>query len=233
MYLGHGAYGVEAASRLYFNKSNKELDARRSGADRRHVPAARAPEPVRRHEARDRAGATSCCSGWPTSATSRRPRPTPPSRSRSSRAASRRSRRASRRSSSRRSASTSSSEYGAKVLYESGLLGDDDARRQAAGVGEPGARARPAARSTSATASASRSATSSPRGRRSTASRTSAGRGRSRPATSSRRWSVDRPPRPARRRLRIGALPRRPRRATGYRLDAPHHRPRICSSRAI
>lgn len=25
MYLGHGAYGVEAASRLYFNKSNKEL----------------------------------------------------------------------------------------------------------------------------------------------------------------------------------------------------------------
>jgi penicillin-binding protein 1A len=26
MYLGHGAYGVEAASRLYFRKSNKELD---------------------------------------------------------------------------------------------------------------------------------------------------------------------------------------------------------------
>src|SRR5215470_5218710 len=25
MYLGHGAYGVEAASRLYFNKSNKDL----------------------------------------------------------------------------------------------------------------------------------------------------------------------------------------------------------------
>ena len=25
MYLGHGAYGVEAASRLYFGKSNKEL----------------------------------------------------------------------------------------------------------------------------------------------------------------------------------------------------------------
>src|SRR5436309_233078 len=25
MYLGHGAYGVEAASRLYFNKSNREL----------------------------------------------------------------------------------------------------------------------------------------------------------------------------------------------------------------
>jgi len=26
MYLGHGAYGVEAASRLYFNKANKELN---------------------------------------------------------------------------------------------------------------------------------------------------------------------------------------------------------------
>ena len=25
MYLGHGAYGVEAASRLYFSKSNKQL----------------------------------------------------------------------------------------------------------------------------------------------------------------------------------------------------------------
>src|SRR6476619_1857353 len=25
MYLGHGAYGVEAASRLYFNKTNKDL----------------------------------------------------------------------------------------------------------------------------------------------------------------------------------------------------------------
>src|SRR5256885_7169824 len=25
MYLGHGAYGIEAASRLYFNKSNKQL----------------------------------------------------------------------------------------------------------------------------------------------------------------------------------------------------------------
>src|SRR4051812_33880080 len=25
MYLGHGAYGVEAASRLYFNKANKQL----------------------------------------------------------------------------------------------------------------------------------------------------------------------------------------------------------------
>src|SRR5258708_24130412 len=26
MYLGHGAYGVEAASRLYFNKTNQQLN---------------------------------------------------------------------------------------------------------------------------------------------------------------------------------------------------------------
>src|SRR5262249_20879337 len=26
MYLGHGAYGIEAASRLYFNKTNKQLN---------------------------------------------------------------------------------------------------------------------------------------------------------------------------------------------------------------
>jgi len=30
MYLGHGAYGVEAASRLYFNKSNKQLSLEES-----------------------------------------------------------------------------------------------------------------------------------------------------------------------------------------------------------
>ena len=83
MYLGHGAYGVEAASRLYFQQVEQAADARGGGADRRHLPDARAPEPVRRHEARDAAGATSCCSAWPTSATSRRRRPTRPSSSRS------------------------------------------------------------------------------------------------------------------------------------------------------
>ena len=79
-------------------------------------------------------------------------RPTPPSRSRSSRAASRRSRRASRRSSSRKSASISRRQYGAKVLYENGLAVHDDARCDAAGARQPGARARPARATTSATA---------------------------------------------------------------------------------
>ena len=165
MYLGHGAYGVEAASRLYFGKSNKQLDARGSGAHRRHVPDARAAEPVRRHEARRSRGATSCCSAWPTRATSRRRRPTPPRRSRSSRADSPTSRRASRRSSSRRSASTSSRQYGAKVLYESGLSVTTTLDRDAAAGGERGRRKRAAAGSTSAAGlPARRSATSSAEG---------------------------------------------------------------------
>ena len=107
MYLGHGAYGVEAASRLYFGKSNKELtleeaaliagifqtperqspfvDMKRATRRRNFVLQRMADE--RLHHAgggRRRQG-----------------------RSRSSRAASPTSRRASRRSSSRRSASTS------------------------------------------------------------------------------------------------------------------------------
>ena len=44
MYLGSGAYGVEAASRLYFGKPALELTLGGSGADRRHLPAAHAPK---------------------------------------------------------------------------------------------------------------------------------------------------------------------------------------------
>ena len=38
MYLGEGAYGVEAAARTYFGKSAKDLTRRRSGDDRRTLP---------------------------------------------------------------------------------------------------------------------------------------------------------------------------------------------------
>ena len=81
MYLGHGAYGVEAASRLYFNKSNKQLSLEEAAliAGIFQTPSARARSWT--SSARPTA-ATSCCSAWPTSATSRRPRPTPRSRSR-------------------------------------------------------------------------------------------------------------------------------------------------------
>ncbi len=49
MYWGHNAYGVEAASRLYFAKSGQGRDARGSGDARRHHPGQRAAEPVREH----------------------------------------------------------------------------------------------------------------------------------------------------------------------------------------
>ena len=121
IHFGHGAYGVEAASRLYFDKPAKDADAGRGGADRRHHPDARAPEPVRRPEARDARAATTSCSGWPTRATSRRPRRTPRSSGRSS-----------LRGQPRPSESIApffveevrkylEQKYGAKQLYESGL----------------------------------------------------------------------------------------------------------------
>ena len=44
IYFGHGAYGVEAASQLYFRKRGQGSEARRSGDDRRHHPGQRAAE---------------------------------------------------------------------------------------------------------------------------------------------------------------------------------------------
>ena len=55
MYWGHGVYGVEAASQLYFAKSVEGPHARRSGDDRGHSPEQRPAEPVQQHEGRDRA----------------------------------------------------------------------------------------------------------------------------------------------------------------------------------
>ena len=81
---GHGAYGVEAASRLYFSKSREGPDARRGRAHRRHRPAARAAEPVRGHDARDAAPQLRAAADGRGAATSRRRRPTRRRRSRSS-----------------------------------------------------------------------------------------------------------------------------------------------------
>ena len=58
-------------------------DARGGGAHRRHLPDARAAEPVRRHEARDAAAQHRAAAHGRRAATSRRRRPTPPRRSRS------------------------------------------------------------------------------------------------------------------------------------------------------
>ena len=45
MYLGHGAYGIEAASRLYFSKGNKQLALEEAAliAGISRLPSARAP----------------------------------------------------------------------------------------------------------------------------------------------------------------------------------------------
>ncbi len=50
--LGHGNYGVEAASRYYFGKSVKDLKPARGGAPRRHHPAAGRPVSVPQPRAR-------------------------------------------------------------------------------------------------------------------------------------------------------------------------------------
>ena len=52
MYFGHGAYGVEAASQLYFGKPAKDLVVEEAATDRRHPPGERAAEPVREPERR-------------------------------------------------------------------------------------------------------------------------------------------------------------------------------------
>ncbi len=43
----HGAYGVEAGARLYFQKSARDLTRGRGGHHRRHHPGAGAAQPVR------------------------------------------------------------------------------------------------------------------------------------------------------------------------------------------
>ena len=107
MYLGHGAYGVEAASRMYFGKSNKQLTLEEAAliAGIFQTPERQSPYvDMKRAIARRNI----VLQRMATRATSRRRTPTPPRRSRLSRAGSPTSRPASRRSSSRRFASTSS-----------------------------------------------------------------------------------------------------------------------------
>jgi penicillin-binding protein 1A len=83
MYLGHGAYGVEAASHLYFNKSNKQLTLGEAALVAGIFQTPERQSPFVDMKRATRSAATSSCSGWPTSATSHRLRPTRPSSSRS------------------------------------------------------------------------------------------------------------------------------------------------------
>ena len=121
MYLGHGAYGVEAASRLYFQKSNKQLTLEEAAliAGIFQTPERQSPFVDMKRATQPRA--TWCCSAWRTSATSRRRRPTPPSRSRSSRAASRTQPPGIAPFFVEEVRKHLERQYGAKVLYENGL----------------------------------------------------------------------------------------------------------------
>ena len=107
MYLGHGVYGVEAASRLYFGKSAKDLTRRGGRAHRRHPPGQRAPEPVREHGRRAAAPQLHARPDGGSRLHHRRPTRRTPGRSRSSCAASRRASPRSRRTSSKKSARSS------------------------------------------------------------------------------------------------------------------------------
>ena len=89
MYFGHGVYGVEAASRLYFGKSAKDLELRGGRADRRHPPEQRPPEPVREHGGGAAAAQLHARPHGRRRASSRPQRPRPRRSSRSSRAGSR------------------------------------------------------------------------------------------------------------------------------------------------
>src|SRR5471032_1243212 len=108
MYLGHGAYGVEAASRLYFQKSNMQLTLEEAAliAGIFQTPERQSPF-VDMRRATNRRNVVLQRMAEERYITRRRP--TPPRRNRSSRAGSRTSRRGSRRTSSKKCGSTSRS----------------------------------------------------------------------------------------------------------------------------
>jgi len=117
IYLGHGAYGVEAASRLYFGKSARDLTLGEAAmiAGIVQLPA-RARTWTRRAR---RSAAITRSNAWRARATSRASRPTRRRRNRSSRPGSRR-RACSRPTSSKRCARTSSSDTGRRRSTRTG-----------------------------------------------------------------------------------------------------------------
>ena len=82
---GHGAYGVEAASQLYFAKSVEGPHARRGRDHRRHHPEPGAAEPVREHGSGALRAATTRSIAWRAKGyITRGGRATPPRSGRSS-----------------------------------------------------------------------------------------------------------------------------------------------------
>ena len=83
IYLGLGAYGVAAASLLYFDKSVHELTIAGGGLSRRAAEGAEQLQSVPPARPRDRAAQLRASTRWRGPATSRRPTPRRPRRSRS------------------------------------------------------------------------------------------------------------------------------------------------------
>ena len=73
---GQTAVGIQAAARIFFDKPASEAQAPRGRAARRPAAGAVAVQPVPAARAPRRRAATTCCSGWPTRATSSSARPT-------------------------------------------------------------------------------------------------------------------------------------------------------------
>ena len=190
IYFGHGAYGVEAASQLYFRKPAKDLEARRGGDDRRHHPGQRPAEPVRESgsdqappQLRARADGRRRASSPREAADAAKEKPVVVAR----RSGRRRQRRAVLP---RRGPQVSRGQVRRQGALRERPHRADRARHR--GCSRPRTRRSIAAcaASTSGAASASRAATSSPKARRSTASRPIAGRAASPKATSCRPWSA-------------------------------------------
>ena len=156
IYLGHGAYGVEAASRLYFGKSAQDLTLEEAALIAGIIQTPEPQSPYVEHGRRACAAATTPCTrmadeGYITQAEADAARKTPD-----------RHRRAA-------DATPSSiapyfveevrkhleAKYGAKQLYENGLTVRTALDRRPAAGGQPGPRATACARSTSGAASAS------------------------------------------------------------------------------
>ncbi len=159
MYLGHGAYGVEAASRLYFDKSNKQLTLEEAAliAGLFQTPERQSPfvDMKRAIQRRNIVLQRMADEGYITQADGGRREAEADRHARPADAAAR------HRAVLRRGGPQAPR---APVRREGAVRGRplraDDARREPAGDRGPGARARACARSTSATAGASRSATS-------------------------------------------------------------------------
>ena len=136
MNLGHGAYGVEAAARVYFGKPVKDLTLEEAAtiAGILQLPERQSPYVNQkwRHAAPQLHAAAHGRRGLHHGGPGRRGREAAHRARRPARAVER----APRRTSSRRCASTSRRQYGAQAAVRGRAVGPDDARRRPAGGGQ-------------------------------------------------------------------------------------------------